>query len=192
MLVASVYSVDGSFQKVESIEAVAAAWRQPGIRVWIDMESADEQELLATPGHFPSEDGSLRECLHGEPWPRIDEFEEHIFLVLYGLFGLKEAGEVDPHKLAVFCGSRFLITVHRQPLLTVRQVKARCRRHPGVPSSGGGVDYVLCASSTSWSTDTCRVGFSLPFPGIMAAEAYPNRQGVAAHANLSGPSRIRI
>jgi magnesium transporter len=144
MLSAFVYSVDGSLLKVGSIEAVEAAWSHPGVHVWIDLEAPAKEELDGLGRIFRLDEQSLDECLEGEQWPRIDEFDEHIFVVLYGLFGLKEGGEVDPHKLSVFCGPRFLITVHRQPLLTVRQVKARCGRHPESVIARG-VDYVLCA-----------------------------------------------
>ena len=143
MLMAFIDSGDGSLRKVESVDAIQAGWRQ-GVRVWVDMEAADEQELTAIRDLFRLDNESIHDCQHGEQWPRIDEFDDHIFLVLYGLFGLKEGGEVDPHKLAVFCGPNFLITVHRQPLLTVRQVKARCGRHPE-SVIGRGVDYALCA-----------------------------------------------
>jgi magnesium transporter len=144
MLTAFVYTAAGVLEKAESIEAVEAAWREPDVRVWIDLESADEQELFALRDAFNLDAESLEDCLQGEQWPRIDEFEEHIFLVLYGLFGLKEKADVAPHKLAVFCGARLLVTVHRQPLLTVRQVKARCGRHPE-HVIGRGVDFVLCS-----------------------------------------------
>jgi magnesium transporter len=144
MLTAFVYSAAGTLEKVDSIEAIVSAWQQPDVRVWIDIESVEEQELLALRDLFQLDCEALQDCLEGEQWPRIDEFDEHIFLVVYGLFGLKERGEVDPHKLAVFCGARFLITVHRQPLLTVRQVKARCGRHPE-HSIGRGLDFVLCS-----------------------------------------------
>ena len=144
MLMAFIYPAGGALQRVDSVEAIAAAWAQPDVRVWVDAEAAGEQELLALRDVFRLQEESLRDCVGGEPWPRIDDFDEHIFLVLYGLFGLKEAGEVDPHKLAIFCGPRFLITVHSQPLLTVRQVKARCGRHPESVIARG-VDYTLCA-----------------------------------------------
>jgi magnesium transporter len=143
MLTAFVYSAAGTLEKADSIQAIVAAWQQPDVRVWVDVESAEENELFALRDIFQLDNESLQDCLEGEQWPRIDEFDDHIFLVLYGLFGLKERGEVAPHKLAVFCGARFLITVHRQPLLTVRQVKARCGRHPE-HVIGRGFDFVLC------------------------------------------------
>jgi magnesium transporter len=144
MFVAFIAVGDGSSRKVDSPAAVREALGGDGVRVWIDLEAPDEAELLALRELLPLDEEALADCLHGEPWPRVDDFDTHIFLVLYGLFGLKEAGEVDPHKLAAFCGPRFLVTVHRQPLLTVRQVRARCGRHPEV-LIGRGVDAVLCA-----------------------------------------------
>ena len=144
MFMAFIYSGDGLLQKVDTVDAIRQAWQQPDVRVWVDIEAAGGPELSALRDLFHLDEESLHDCLQGEQWPRIDEFEEHIFLVLYGLFGLKEGGDVDPHKLAVFCGPRFLITVHSQPLLTVRQIKARCGRHPE-SVIGRGVDYTLCA-----------------------------------------------
>lgn len=144
MFAAFVAPGDGLFRKLDSLAAVREALAQADARVWIDLESPEEGELLALRELWPLDEEALADCLYGEPWPRVDDFDTYIFLVLYGLFGLKEAGEVDPHRLAVFCGPRFLVTVHRQPLLTVRQVKARCGRHPEV-LIGRGVDAVLCA-----------------------------------------------
>src|SRR4051794_1866866 len=125
MLTAFVHSADGATRKVDSIEAVRAAWAEPDTRVWIDLESPEEPELLPLREIFHLDEEALQDCLQGEQWPRIDDFDQYIFLVCYGLFGLKERADVAPHKLAAFCGPRFLITVSRQPLLTVRQVKAR-------------------------------------------------------------------
>jgi magnesium transporter len=144
MLTAFVHTADGSTQKVDSIDAVRAAWERPDVRVWIDLESPEEQELLALQEIFRLDEEALQDCLHGEQWPRIDDFDRYIFLVCYGLFGLKERADVDPHKLAAFCGPRFLITVSREPLLTVRQVKARCGRHPEAVLARG-VDHTLCS-----------------------------------------------
>ncbi|HEX8203767.1 MAG TPA: magnesium transporter CorA family protein [Isosphaeraceae bacterium] len=143
MLTAFVHSPDGVTRKVDSVDAVRAAWQQPDVRVWVDLETPEEAELRALREVFHLDEEALQDCLQGEQWPRIDDFDAYIFLVLYGLFGLKERGDVDPHKLAVFCGPRFLITVHREPLLTVRLVKARCGRHPESVIARG-VDYTLC------------------------------------------------
>ena len=87
-------------------------------------------------------EASLEDCLHREQRPRIDGFDDYVFIVLYGLVGLDDPSEFNPRKLAAFCGTRFLMTVHREPLRAVRTVLDRCRRN----ASGllaKGVDSVV-------------------------------------------------
>ena len=60
------------------------------------------------------------------------------------LYGVAEEPEFSPRKLASVCGSRLLVTVHREPLVTVRVVRDRCRRNPA-HVIGRGVDFVLYA-----------------------------------------------
>lgn len=127
---------------LKSLDEVAELWRRDDVRLWIDLESPTEDALLLLGQVVGLDEESLDDCLHGEQQPRVDEFESHIFLVLYGLHGLKEQEDLDPHKLAAFCGNRFLITVGRHPLLSVRQVRSRCGRHPETLLVRG-VDHVL-------------------------------------------------
>ncbi|MDA1051266.1 MAG: magnesium transporter CorA family protein [Planctomycetota bacterium] len=127
---------------LKSLEDLAELWTQSDVRVWVDLESPSEEDLQRLNQIIALDDEALEDCLHGEQQPRVDEFESYIFLVLYGLHGLKEQEDLDPHKLAAFCGTRFLITVGRHPLLSVRQVRARCGRHPETLLVRG-VDVVL-------------------------------------------------
>ena len=133
---------DNSCRPLESLSDLAEFWRREDVRVWVDLESPSEEDLQRLGQIAGLDEEALEDCLQGEQHPRVDEFESHVFLVLYGLHGLKEQEDVDPHKLAAFCGGRFLITVVRQPLLSVRQVRARCGRHPETLLARG-VDVVL-------------------------------------------------
>ncbi len=106
---------DNTCRPLESLDELAELWPPEDVRVWVDLESPSDEDLQRLGRIAALDDEALEDCLHGEQQPRVDEFESHIFLVLYGLHGLKEQEELDPHKLAAFCGSRFLITVVRQP-----------------------------------------------------------------------------
>jgi magnesium transporter len=125
-----------------SLDELATLWAREDVRLWVDLESPSDEELQRLGRIAGLDEEALDDCLRGEQQPRVDEFESHIFLVLYGLYGLKEHEDLDPHKLAAFCGSRFLITVVRQPLLSIRQVRAHCGRHPETLLMRG-VDVVL-------------------------------------------------
>ncbi len=144
MTIGFVLLADGTSCPINSLDELADVWSEGELRVWIDLESPSEEDLRRLDEIIKLDDESLDDCLHGEQRPRIDEFDDYIFLVLYGLYGLKEQEDLDPHKLAAFCGNRFLITVHRAPQLSVRQVRARCGRHPEALLVQG-VDEILFA-----------------------------------------------
>lgn len=132
---------DGQTGTIASVEEFAAAQARDGALVWVDLDGPTEEQLygLGTLANLHPE--SLEDCLSGEQRPRIDELADQIFIVFYGLFS-PEGNEVAPRKLAAFCGPRFLITVHREALRTVRAVLERCRKNP-VSMLGSGIDTVL-------------------------------------------------
>jgi magnesium transporter len=142
MLNAFAYYEDNTCERIQTLESLHAAWSRPGSRLWVDLEQPTEGDMLQLGTLFKLDEEAVKDCLYGEQRPRIDEFGEFIFFVFYGLIGLKQQEELDPHKLAVFIGCRFLITVHREPILSVRQVWARCGRHPEVVLAHG-LDSVL-------------------------------------------------
>ncbi len=133
---------DNKCRPLKSLDELVELWPRQDVRLWVDLESPTEKDMQRLGEIAGLDEEALDDCLHGEQQPRIDEFEGYIFLVLYGLHGLKEQEDLDPHKLAAFCGGRFLITVGRHPLLSVRQVRSRCGRHPETLLVRG-VDAVL-------------------------------------------------
>lgn len=144
MLTAFIFENDKLPITTTSLDDVLTAARRDDAMLWVDLESPEESLLLQIGEIFGLDEESMDDCLHGEQRPRLDEFEAYLFLVLYGLFGVERDVELTPRKLAVFCGERFLITVHRQPLMTVRQVRERCKRHSDAMLREG-LDAVLFA-----------------------------------------------
>jgi magnesium transporter len=115
-----------------TFDDLVQVWARPEVSVWVDLEEPTQSDVDRLGEFFELDREALQDCLYGEQRPRIDEFGHYIFVVMYGLYGLKEQIEIDPHKLSAFCGRRFLVTVHRTPILSVRQVWARCGRHPEI------------------------------------------------------------
>jgi magnesium transporter len=133
---------DGTFEHHDSLDAVRQLAVTDQTSLWIDLEDSDERLLQEVGGLFKVAPEALEDCLHGEQRPRIDEFDDHVFLVLYGFPATIEGGHFEPKKLAVFCGSRFLLSVHQDPLPTIADVRSRCSRHPQ-QWLGRGVDFLL-------------------------------------------------
>jgi magnesium transporter len=144
VLTAFAHDPDGATEELDNVGSIAQRWIKPDVRLWIDVEEPTEPELRALGDIFHLDAEAIDDCLHGEQHPRIDEFEDHIFLVVYGMMGEREANDYEPRKLAVFCGPRYLITVHRERLRTISAVRGRCRRN-AAQVLGRGVDFVLYA-----------------------------------------------
>ena len=142
MIAGFVLFADGRAEAIASIEDVARASAAPEAVFWVDVEAPTEGDLhlLRELNHLDA--GCIEDCLHGDQRPRIDEFDDYLFIVVYGLVGPEDPHEYDPRKLAAFCGGRFLITVHREALRTVRAVLDRCGRGTA-QALEKGVDFIL-------------------------------------------------
>ena len=115
---------------------------EDGHVVWLDLEAPTPDELHDVGQFFELSPDALEDCLSGEQRPRVDEYDDHIVLVLYGMLGPVGDDELEARKLVVFCGPHYLITVHPVALRTINALKARCdRRGPNL--LGRGVDHLL-------------------------------------------------
>ena len=133
---------DGTTQAFQSVADLTEHPPHEEAVMWMDLEQPSDDEVRAVNAVIDLDDEAWDDCLHGEQRPRIDEYENHVFLVLYGLLGPKKESDLRPRKLAVFCGARFLITVHREPLGAIQQLHTRCRQH-SAHLLQNGVDHLL-------------------------------------------------
>jgi len=135
---------DGTVTRISTVDELETAWADGESLIWLDYLEPTEDELRALRAVIPLDGTSIEDCLYGAQRPRIDEFDEYIFLVLYGLVGLSDTDEFEPKKLAIFCGRRFLITVHEQALRTIHSIAERCARNTKTVLSKG-IDFLLYA-----------------------------------------------
>lgn len=124
-------------RQLSSYDALADALAKDEALVWADLEEPTPEELQSLGHLIGADEAALEDCLLGEQRPRIDEYEDHIFVVLYGAIGPGPAPRFDPRKLALFCGKRFLVTVHHEPLRAISMIRERCQRHPALALAHG-------------------------------------------------------
>jgi magnesium transporter len=142
MLTAFTRHADGPTKMLENLDAVSDAWVGEQTVLWIDLAAPSEEDVRGVAGIVGLEDDVVEDCLHGEQRPRIDEFDDCFFIVVYGMLGSDENDEIAPRKLAAVVGRRFLITVHREPLRTIGELRSRYMKHPS-QALGHGVDFVF-------------------------------------------------
>jgi magnesium transporter len=133
---------DGTTSSLSSLQDVAAAWAREGARLWVDVEEPTAEVLARLGELFALDEEAREDCLEGAQRPRIDEFEEYMFLVLYGAVGTEPFHEFLPRKLAVFFCDRFLITVHREAHRSIEAQLKRCGKHVHA-TLRQGLDHLL-------------------------------------------------
>lgn len=133
---------DGSSGSVQSLDDVRAACARNETRIWVDVGEPSADEMNGLGEIFGLDADARDDCLSGEQRPRIDEFTDYMFLVLYGAVGTEPFQEFMPRKLAIFFCDRFLITVHRQAHRSIEAQLKRCDKHT-VVTLKQGLDHLL-------------------------------------------------
>ena len=98
-----------------------AQWRaDPVSRIWLNLYSVAEQDEAAVFDAFGLHALAIRDARRERHPPKVELFENHIFILL------SELEEEDPDlnfsvaQLAMFAGQRFLITRHQAPSASIR------------------------------------------------------------------------
>ncbi|MCL4216023.1 MAG: magnesium transporter CorA family protein [Candidatus Hydrogenedentes bacterium] len=138
------YLIDeqGETRKLDSLPALKDVNVPGAQRIWIDVEEPAPDELAALAAWFPLDAEALDDCVQGEQRPRVDEFDTHIFLVLYGAGDFEKDEEFTPHKIGIFFSERFVITVHAEPMTSIRSLRERCEKHADFMLNRG-MDFLL-------------------------------------------------
>jgi magnesium transporter len=91
-----------------------------GLHVWVDMEGASDDEAKSVlEGVFGFHPLAVEDCLTLSERPKVDEYENHLFLVIHAVDYTRGAEEFQTTELNIFMGKDFLVTFHREPLRSV-------------------------------------------------------------------------
>jgi magnesium transporter len=121
---------------------VREAWSDCRSCLWIDLERPQPEDLEALDSIVDLDDEAIEDCLDGPERPRIDEYEHYLAIFFYGVLSVDEAGQFSPQKIVVFCGERFLVTVHPEAMISVTSLHDHCHRHKA-SMVDRGVDLLL-------------------------------------------------
>jgi magnesium transporter len=91
---------------------------------WVDLDDPDEDEtvLLDTVFHFHAL--AIEDCIHSRSFPKIDVFEDYLFLVVHGILLDREKRDFANSPVNIFLGKNYLVTQHPQPVRSIRSTEA--------------------------------------------------------------------
>src|SRR3954453_14497952 len=96
-----------------------------GTVVWMDLcePSADEFAIIAE--EFALNPLAVEDALHERQRPKLDHYDDHVFISLYDVRLDHDSGELVSAELAVFASARYLITVRKSPHIELDPVLQR-------------------------------------------------------------------
>ncbi len=110
--------------------------------IWVDLngeDSAAYQPLLI--GTFGFHALAVEDALVETHLPKIDDWDEYVYLVLYGVDFDQARLEVDSHEVDIFLGPNYLVTHHTEPVSAIEQLRSICQRD--ARRLQRGTDYLL-------------------------------------------------
>src|SRR5436309_13818268 len=95
-----------------------------GLR-WLNIETPTAVETAWLAQHFDFHELDLEDVLSTRQRPKIDEYEEYLFIVLHLPRFDKTIGRLNAAELNVFIGSDFVITLPNHPLKPIGRLFTR-------------------------------------------------------------------
>src|SRR3954453_11540960 len=96
-----------------------------GTVVWMDLCEPSAEEFAIIAEEFSLNPLAVEDALHERQRPKLDHYDDHVFISLYDVALDRESGELSTAELAVFASPRYLITVRKDPRFSMDAVVQR-------------------------------------------------------------------
>ena len=166
MILVYTYHRENGLTIHDDLDAARREIEIPDTTVWIDLCGEPCHVVEHVGRIFDLNEGAIDDADDDDQRPRIDDYGDYLFMVLYATLAPEDPPEFSPRQLAVFLSKNWLITVHNQPIRATRTAADRAKRMPD-RALGRGVDYhlfhiidylvdnfVICAESYEEVLDT--------------------------------------
>ncbi|HUV45195.1 MAG TPA: magnesium transporter CorA family protein [Dehalococcoidales bacterium] len=94
---------------------------------WVNIEGPTERETEYLAQNYPFHPLDLDDCLSRIQRPKIDEYEEYLFLVFHFPVFNKKTRVTTPSQVSVFIGQNYVITLHRGDLKPLVNLFRQCQ-----------------------------------------------------------------
>ncbi len=115
------------------------AWR------WIDLEAPTAEELKAVGEAYGFHPVALEDCATFDRRPKLEQYDEHLFVVIHALSDADEQADVELSELHSFLRTGLLVTVHDDKIAMLDSLFTRLSEDPLAHKRGAFfAHYQLC------------------------------------------------
>lgn len=105
-------------------ERISDYLAEPGTMVWLDLPEPTADDLALIAEEFGLNPLAVEDAVNPHQRPKLDRYQDHLFITVYAV-DIGAGAEVRTSELALFVGSRYLITVRKNNDLSVDALLAR-------------------------------------------------------------------
>jgi magnesium transporter len=107
-----------------------------GLLIWVNLFAPTAEEIKAIlEDVFAFHPLAIEDCLSVSRYPKIEDYEDYLFLVMHAVAFTKEE-QFRTTELDFFIGKSFLVTHHSEPLSMVTNTIERLQKNPAAISRG--------------------------------------------------------
>ncbi|PKI91502.1 magnesium and cobalt transport protein CorA [Actinomycetales bacterium SN12] len=119
-----------------SIDETFELMRERGGMGWIGLYRPDAEELQAVAAEFGLHELAVEDALRGHQRPKLEQYEDHLFVVLRPARYLDAEEEVEFGEVHVFVGRDFVVTVRHAEEPDLGRVRRRLEGEPALLAHG--------------------------------------------------------
>jgi magnesium transporter len=129
----------------DDLTAVRASVREPGDFVWVGLHQPVEGELTEVARIFALHPLAVEDALHAHQRPKLERYDDGIFLVLKTLWYVDEHDAVETGEINLFVGRDFVISVRHGEGTQLHTARMDLEQQTAVLGHGpSAVVYAIC------------------------------------------------
>jgi len=160
---------DSQRQDVARTEPQVAELELGGVR-WLNIEAPTAVETAYLAEHFDFHELDLEDVLSTRQRPKIDEYDEYLFMVLHLPRFDKSIGRLNAAELNVFVGPDYVITLPNHPLKPVGRIRTPdslgydLRYAAQMPAEDGGRTIVIATDRPIGFSEATNRPITIDYP----------------------------
>lgn len=117
--------------------------------VWIDLSEPTPSEFDSVAALFNWHSLAIEDCRVENHLPKIDDYQDHLLIVLHGVDVEASSSRFESKEVEIFIAQNYLVTHHRQPMVSTVELESRCERNPALAAKGPAYMLYLLLDSMS-------------------------------------------
>jgi len=131
-----VYVAGKPVEHPQDLEGTFEAMQRTGGMGWLGLYRPNERELKTVTEQLGLHPLAVEDTLKGHQRPKLDRYDEHLFMVLRPARYLDEAEVVEFGEVHVYSGSNYVLTVRQAESPHLSKVRKRMQDSPKLLASG--------------------------------------------------------